>query len=65
MRTLSLLDLRFRENGFAVTLHGSVSLGGKGNDLDLIAVPMELAVTPPRGYGAHSVRRSWRNPAAC
>ena len=31
----------------AVTLHGSVSLGGKGNDLDLIAVPMELAVTPP------------------
>lgn len=47
MRTLSLLDMRFRENGYAVTLHGSVSLGGKGNDLDLIAVPMELAVTPP------------------
>ena len=47
MRTLSLLDVRYRENGYALTLHGSVLVSGKGNDLDLIAVPMEVAVTPP------------------
>jgi hypothetical protein len=47
MHTLSLLHEAFRDNGYALTLHGSVSRNGRGNDLDLIAVPMEVAVTPP------------------
>lgn len=52
MRTLSLLDVRYRENGYALALHGSVLLSGKDNDLDLIAVPMEVAVTPPAEMGS-------------
>jgi hypothetical protein len=47
MRALSLLHEAFRDNVYALSLHGSVVVNGRGNDLDLIAVPMELAVTPP------------------
>ena len=47
MQAISALHKPFRDNGYALTLHGSVLVDGKGNDLDLIAVPMELSVTPP------------------
>ena len=43
----SVLHPAFRENGYALAMHGSVSRDGKGNDLDLMAVPEELCVTPP------------------
>ena len=44
---LAALHPTFRENGYALPMHGSVSRDGQGNDLDLIAVPEELCVTPP------------------
>ena len=47
MQVLTVLHPAFRENGYALAVHGSVSRDGKGNDLDLIAVPEELCVTPP------------------
>jgi hypothetical protein len=47
MEILAVLHPPFRANGYALTMHGSVSRDGKGNDLDLIAIPMELCVTPP------------------
>jgi hypothetical protein len=46
MQVLTVLHPAFRENGYALAMHGSVSRDGKGNDLDLIAVPEELCVTP-------------------
>ena len=49
MQVLTVLHPAFRENGYALAMHGSVSRDGKGNDLDLIAVPEELCVTPPDG----------------
>ena len=47
MQVLTVLHPGFRENGYALAMHGSVSRDGKGNDLDLIAVPEELCMTPP------------------
>jgi hypothetical protein len=47
MKVLTVLHPAFRENGYALAMHGSVSRDGKGNDLDLIAVPEELCMTPP------------------
>jgi hypothetical protein len=47
MQALSQLHQAFLDNGYALALHGSVSRNGAGNDLDLIAVPMELSVPPP------------------
>ena len=47
MQVLTVLHPAFRENGYALAMHGSVSRDGKGNDLDLIAVPEELCVTSP------------------
>src|SRR5580704_17321642 len=47
MQVLTVLHPAFRENGYALAMHGSVSRDGKGNDLDLIAVPEELCATPP------------------
>jgi hypothetical protein len=47
MQVLTVLHPAFRENGYALAMHGSVSRDGKGNDLDLVAVPEELCVTPP------------------
>jgi hypothetical protein len=47
MEVLAALHPTFRENGYALAMHGSVSREGQGNDLDLIAVPEELCVTPP------------------
>lgn len=44
---LSSVHEAFRKNGYALTMHGSVLVRGQGNDLDLIAVPMEFIVTPP------------------
>ena len=41
-----MLHRAIRENGYALGIHGSVSRDGKGNDLDLIAVPEEFCVTP-------------------
>jgi hypothetical protein len=78
MEALSLLHQAFHKNGYALTLHGSVSRNGTGNDLDLIAVPMELSVSPPeemeqvmcRLLGAtplpeepiHGLLRTWARP---
>jgi hypothetical protein len=78
MQAISLLDKPFRDNGYALTLHGSVLVKGRGNDLDLIAVPMELSVTPPEemehimceilGASAlpeeprHGLLRTWARP---
>jgi hypothetical protein len=42
-----VLHPAFRENGYALAIHGSASRDGKGNDLDLIAVPEELCVKLP------------------
>jgi hypothetical protein len=47
MRVMSLLGKPFRDNGYSLALFGSVPEQGRGNDLDLIAVPAELNVTPP------------------
>jgi len=47
MRVMSLLTKPFWENGYSLALYGSVPAQGKGNDLDLLAVPAELVVTPP------------------
>ena len=47
MQVMSLLTKPFWENGYSIALYGSVPAQGKGNDLDLLAVPAELAVTPP------------------
>src|SRR6266851_3746929 len=44
---MSLLTKPFWENGYSLALYGSVPAQGKGNDLDLLAVPAELVVTPP------------------
>lgn len=42
-----MLRIIRKEDGPHLTLHGSVLVDGKGNDLYLMAVPMELSVTPP------------------
>ena len=34
MQVLTVLHPAFRENGYALAMHGSVSRDGKGNDLD-------------------------------
>ena len=47
MQVMSLLGKPFRENGYCLALHGSVPEQGKGNDLDLLAVPADLTATPP------------------
>ena len=44
---MSLLAKPFWDNGYSLALYGSVPAQGKGNDLDLLAVPAELTVTPP------------------
>lgn len=64
MEVLAVLHRPFRVNGYALAMHGSVSRDGKGNDLDLIAVPEQLCVTPPEEMermmcdliGAHPVQ---------
>jgi hypothetical protein len=49
MQLMSVLADIFSKNGYSLALHGSVPAHGKGNDLDLLAVPAELPkdVTPP------------------
>jgi len=47
MHVMALLIKPFKENGYYIALHGSVSELGKGNDLDLIAVPGDHVMTQP------------------
>jgi hypothetical protein len=47
MQVMSLLAKPFWENGYSLALYGSVPAQGQGNDLDLLAVPADLSVTPP------------------
>lgn len=47
MQAMQLLAKPFRDKGYRLAVHGSVPEQGKGNDLDLLAIPSELAVPPP------------------
>lgn len=47
MRVMSMLEGPFWEHGYTLALSGSVAAHGKGNDLDLLAVPVEPCVTAP------------------
>ena len=47
MQVLRAVEEPFREKGYGIAMHGSVPKQGEGNDLDLVAIPKELAVPPP------------------
>jgi hypothetical protein len=60
MEVLVALHPTFRENGYALAMHGSVSRDGQGNDLDLIAVSGGVVRDTSRRDGTYNVRPDWR-----
>jgi len=47
MQVMQDLAEPFRDRGYRIAMHGSVPKQGDGDDLDLVAIPNELAVPPP------------------